>query len=122
MKGKVTKLDRRVSGGDLPNGQVWKIDVTIDYTNTDDKELMERAFASDLIVLQGQLRKRSAAELDKLVTTGLEITGEDVRKAAGGMSYKSVLMTLGFSEEKAVSILNDPEELEKIKRIIQSMN
>ncbi len=110
----------RISGGDLPDGYSVKIPLTIDYTEATKEELIPRAMRSDVIAWQGRQRKLTVNELNKMAEKGVSITSKEISTSvSSGMSYKQLLMNLGMSEEKAVAVMNDPEKLDAVKKLIR---
>lgn len=94
---------RTVSGGNIPDGVSYKVNVTIDYTNTSRDELIDRAFRGDVIKLQGGWRKLPKAELVKLQENGAKMTGDEVSSGTGvkKIDVHASLLAMGLSEEEA---------------------
>lgn len=70
--GKVMVTEMSVKGGDLPNGFGVKIDVEFDFTGVDPLAVAETACGGQSlrVILQGELRKMSTAQLNAMAASG----------------------------------------------------
>ncbi len=110
MANEIMSGQRNVSGGSLPDGAKFAIAITIDYTETTREELIARAFAADVIKLQTNLRKKTVAELEGLVTSGLSLTGNEVGiKGTKTVNIPAALKALGYTDEQVKMITENKE-------------
>ncbi len=115
MANEIMSGSRNVSGGSLPDGSKFSINITIDYTETTREELIARAFAADVIKLQTNLRKKTVAELEVLATSGLSLTGNEVGiKGTKTVNIPAALKALGYSDEMIKLITENKEMAMKL--------
>ena len=106
---------RNVSGGSLPDGSKFSINITIDYTETTREELIARAFAADVIKLQTGLRKKTVAELEELERVGLSLTGNEVGiKGTKTVNIPAALRAMGYTDKQVKMITENKEMAMKL--------
>ena len=119
----ITKLKRKVSGGDLPEGFEVKLDVTIDFTDATKQQLAEWSFRSVWIALQGQLRKKDAKELKELSEKGLTVKATEVMSGTGtSIDMRQALKALGYADEIVELILADKDKAMEIFEQLKQKN
>lgn len=118
----------KVSGGDHPAGAEWKFDATVDYTGCTLEDVLDDTFAHNVVQLQnGDLRKRTAKELDELVAAGgITVAYKDIKKGRKPVDRNAIIRkflveTMGVSEEKADLIMNNEEKREAIAKMIEEI-
>lgn len=109
MKTDIRTKSVTVSGGKLPNDYKCTLNVTIDYTNVDRNELIERAMRADIVRVQNtDLRKRSTYDLDALKTSGIRYDANTIGSGVRSVDPITVLVNAGFTREHAEMIINNP--------------
>lgn len=95
-----------VKGGDLPDGFQAHIDVDLNFTGVPILTLAQccSGGSSARVQLQGQLRKKSTKDLNKLALTGLVIHYNDIA-TAGAESAVDIMM--GYTREKFIKTVAD---------------
>jgi hypothetical protein len=125
---KMTRLVK-VSGGP---GRDVKIDtvninVTVDYTTCTREQLMERAFAHDVVRLQnGTLRNGTRSEWETWSMAGYAIDGNDIGSGKRGavnprVNLRNFLIKNGMDETVADAIVNDDARYEKAVAMMRTL-
>jgi len=89
-------------------GNVWTINVTLDYSNHTKEQLVEKAFSYDVIKLQQPWRKLSNNELERMQTEGY-------RAVATPKGTRTGAVRVMTPDEMVKYIQEHPEYLEKIQ-------
>ena len=105
---------RKVSGGDIPKDVSYEIQVTVDYTNVGRNELITRAYAGDVIRIQGGLRKLTGDKLRKLETDGYSVKGESVGVKRTTIDLPATLKAMGWSDDAIKLVTTNPEMAMKL--------
>lgn len=98
-----------VSGGSLPDGATFTIAVTVDYTNVERDELIERALSNDVIRLQRTLRTTDIATLKSYVANGYNVDGATIGTGKRSVDPIAALMAAGYTREVATFIVNNAQ-------------
>ena len=89
-------------------GNVWTINVTLDYANHTEEQLVEKAFSYDVIKLQSPWRKLSNDELERMQTSGYSATATPKGTRTGAVRVMTPKEMIDYIREH-------PEYLEKLK-------
>lgn len=118
----------KVSGGDHPAGLEWKFDVTVDYTGVTLGDVLDDTFAHNVVQLQnGDLRKRTATELNALVQAGgITVMYKDIKKGRQPVDRTKVVREFlvnqaGMTEEQAQAVIDNPTKLAKVTEMLNNL-
>ena len=116
--GKKAMFTMSLKGGDLPSNYEVEINVTMDFTGATETQMIKCCASgqSARVALQGQLRKKTISDLDKLGREGMNVSFTDV---IDGDVVSPVDRLLALTKEQFIEIISrdmglDPEECEAI--------
>jgi len=103
--GKKAVFTMSLKGGDLPSNYEVEINVTMDFTGATEAQMIKCCASgqSARVALQGQLRKKTISDLDKLVENGLNVSFTDV---IDGEVVSPIDRLLALTREQFVEIIS----------------